>query len=417
MPDNDEPAPIRQGVNHNPGIDANWLGKYQQDWLGECQLKKDATPLNNLHNILLALRGDLYWAYQLRFDEMAQCIVTPEEPLTDKFVRSAHEWLQANGLRSASLALTEEAIEIVARERPFHPLKQKLKTLMWDQELRKSTWLHRYLGAPDNDYTRSVGAWFLISMVARVFQPGCQADYMLVLEGEQGELKSQICRTLGEPYFSNHLPDLSDDAIRVSMHLRGKWLIEIAELHSFERSGPALLKSFISRQVEQFTPKFGRYEVQEKRQCVFIGTTNETTYLRDETGGRRFWPVKCGNIDLEGLRRDRDQLFAEALEAYENGANWWPDRNFEKLIIEPEQEARLYVDGWVEPIREFLFTKNRVTVMEVARGALRVTDDHRVTPGDLHRITRTMRALGWRDFHNKKERWWAPTSGNGSGHG
>jgi predicted P-loop ATPase len=197
---------------------------------------------------------------------------------------------------------------------------------------------------------------------------------MLILEGPQGAMKSTACRILaGEEHFSDNLPDLSrGDAVRLSMHLRGKWLVEIAELSSFNKAETHTLKEFITQAVERYTPKYGREEVREPRQCVFVGTTNESVYLRDPTGARRFWPVTVSTIDLEALAQDRDQLLAEAMHEFRAGAQWWPDREFEAEHIAPQQEARYEADPWQEVIETYLRVQQteRISAIDVLRLAL-----------------------------------------------
>lgn len=220
-----------------------------------------------------------------------------------------------------------QAAELVAVKHSFHPVRNYLNALAWDGTPRLDTWLSYYLGverlnakAPiGGDYVDAIGRMFLISAVARIFEPGCQCDYALVLEGEQGNLKSSACTVLGGPWFSDHLPDLHANEKDVSQHLNGKWIIEIPELSALLKADAAAIKSFISRRVERYRRSYGRRDMFEPRQCIFIGTTNEATYLRDPTGGRRFWPVKVLSVDLAALRHDRDQLWVEAVHRYRQG--------------------------------------------------------------------------------------------------
>ena len=133
----------------------------------------------------------------------------------------------------------------------------------------------------------------------------------------------------------------------------------------------------------------------EPRQCAFVGTTNRAAYLRDETGGRRFWPVKIGVIDVDALRRDRDQLFAEALHRYRQGEQWWPDADFEAEQIRPQQDGRYESDAWEDAIGEFLAGQTRVTILDVARRAL-FLETPKIGTRDQRRIAAALERLGWR---------------------
>ena|SRR5215813_411475 len=386
----------------------------EPNWLSKCIKGKGGGALPILANVMSALRNDPSLVDSFAYDEMQRSTMLMQKegrqieprPVEDSDVYRLQEFLQRAGLKNLGAETVHAAVEVRGRECAFHPVGDYLEALKWDGKARVKNWLPRYLGAPETPYTQAVGLMFLISMVARIFEPGCKADYMLVLEGPQAALKSTTCRILGGAHFSDNLPDVTAGK-DVSQHLRGKWLIEVSEMHAMGRAEAALLKAFITRQVEQYRPSYGRREVIEPRQCTFIGTTNKQAYLRDETGGRRFWPVRTGGIEITGLKRDRDQLFAEAVMMCRNGVPWWPDRTFEQQHIATEQEARFEQDAWEENIEKYLASAPaKVTVGQVAREALYIENKH-LGRAEQNRIVAILERLGWqRAKREAKAKWW-----------
>lgn len=382
-------------------------------WLQLCILsdaKKDPKPLPVLANALTALRHDPRLTRFITYDEM-QCSAMIRQaalrPVSDDDLSDIQERMQRKGLKQMSKETVYDAVESHARDDSFHPLRAEIDSLVWDRRPRLDSWVTAYLGVEANAYSHTVGRLFILSMMARLYKPGCQCDYMLILEGEQGEAKSTACRILaGDAYFSDGMPDLTNDKDS-RVHLRGRWLIEIAELHAFSKAESTLLKSFLTRREERYRPPYGRKEVFEPRQCVFIGTSNNERYLRDETGARRFWPLKCGTIRIEGLTRDRDQLLAEARDRFRAGEQYWPDREFEREHIIPEQAARYESDIWTEAIETHLRSTvlNTVTVREVALQALKVED--KMMDGRMEkRIISVLKMAGWRREHTRKGGIW-----------
>jgi predicted P-loop ATPase len=370
-------------------------------WKKEWHASEAGTPLTNLFNVMIALRNHPKLAGLVSYDDMACSPMIRSASglrrLTDADVLIIQEELQRTGLRRVPKGTVEDGLDYCASENRYHPVRQYLSGLAWDGTKRVHKWLSYYLGVEFNDYSSTIGRLFLIALVARVMQPGCKADYMLILEGPQGVLKSSACRVIAGEWFSDSLPDLArGDAVRVSMHLRGKWLIEIGELSSFNAAESHTLKEFLTQTEERYTPKYARQEVYEPRQCLFIGSTNEDTYLKDATGARRFWPVKVDIIDLVALAEDRDQLLAEALSEFQSGAHWWPDRAFEAEHIAPQQEARYDADPWEEAIETWIGSgwRLRVSVNEVLKDVIGM-DVSKIGTREQRRVSAVLRRLGW----------------------
>ena len=400
-------------------------------------MKGRSTWACNTGNALLALEQDSELVGAFGYDQMLCCDVLlrplfkPDpsfipRPVTDVDILAVQEHLQWVGFRRLGKNTTHDAISKHAHEHAFHPVRNHLDRLAWDGEERLGIWLAKCFGASQTRYAEEIGKMFLISMIARIYKPGCKVDYMLVLEGEQGLLKSMACNIMAGGYFSDQLPDITSK--EAFQHLRGKWLIEAAEMHTYSRAAIDHFKAFLTRQIERYRPPWGHKEVHEPRQCLFIGTTNKVLYLRDATGNRRFWPIETGEIDLDWLRGNRDQLLAEAVALYRRGVPWWPQRDFERQTIREEQEARYEPDAWEEPIQRYLDglpAPKRTTVMDVATGALgyeltpplvtsyqpvpaRGTPVNRLSPGDQHRIAAVLTHLRWTPKRDQNGRWWQP---------
>jgi predicted P-loop ATPase len=255
------------------------------------------------------------------------------------------------------------------------------------------------LGVDPTEYVRAAGSKWLIGAVARVFKPGCKCDCCLILEGPQGTLKSTALRTLGEPWFTDDMPELgTKDA---SLQTRGVWIVELSELDSMGRADVNKIKAFMSRATDRFRPPFGRRPIEAPRECIFAGTVNHSSYLRDETGGRRFWPVKCGLVKIDELRRDRDQLWAEARDLFRAGSNWWLD---EKRIIEAaaeQQEERYEGDPWDGLIASYVDGKENVTIEGILSAALE-KERGQWTQTDKNRISRSLKMLGWERYQHRQ---------------
>ncbi len=403
-------------------IDSAWRKRL----LREDQKDLHSHPFSNLANAVICFERCPDWRDVLAYDDHSLSVIAlsrppcPEGSPLPTSVSSdgmfPRHWTDADSIRAATW-LQHERIQVgkdiarqaaltVALSHPFHPVRDYLTSLAWDGELRIDYWLSTHLGASWSDYVAAVGSRFLVSAVARAFRPGSKVDTCLILEGEQGKLKSTALSTLfGQSWFTDELPDIrkKDAAIQ----LLGIWAVELAELDALEGVAVSSIKKFISRSIDRFRPPWGTHAVNVPRGCVFAATVNHSTYLKDETGGRRFWPVKTGHIDRHALAADRDQLWAEAVTRYQAGDPWYLETAKLVALAREEQDSRYESDPWEHRIRLFINGREDVSITEILEGALK-KDRAEWTQKDQNRIARSLRVLGWDRFRARfgEEREW-----------
>lgn len=320
-------------------------------------------------------------------------------------------WLNNCGL---SIAITTVAAVLreIAMRNAYDPLKDYLNGLEWDGEPRLDGWLPHYCTARRDQYAALVGRKFLISAVARALAPGEKADTMMILEGAQGIGKSTVGRILAGPeYFIDQVGDVTNKDS--SALLQGAWIVEIPEMDKFTRAEANAVKDFLSRREDRYRPAYGRNVILRPRRCVFLGTINPdgVGYLRDTTGNRRFWPVAVGDIKLNALEQDRDQLWAEAVYAYRSDEEWWIAEADAAVVIS-EQDARRDADVWEPHIQAWLASPGSpdyFTASQCLYEAVGVETRHQKHAEKI-RVAKILRLLGCHEMQHKngiKGRSWA----------
>jgi hypothetical protein len=359
-------------------------------------------PVANQHNVRVALSK---LGVRLRHDQFADRLLIEGLPghgptLQDEAVTTL--WLRTDsqfGFRPAK-DFFGDVVADEARSQGWHPVKEYLDGLEWDGTPRVNDWLSTYGGAEASNYTRAVGALVLIAAVRRVREPGCKFDEVLVLKSEQGKGKSTAVRELlpnGE-WFSDDLP-IGAEAQAIIERTQGKWIIEAAELKGIRRRGEDVVKAFLSRSADKARMAYGRIAKEALRQFIIIGTTNDQKFLHDTTGNRRWWPVEVERFDLDGLRRDRDQLWAEAAHREAAGESIRLDPALYAVAAE-HQEANRVEDPLMDRLCKALCDKHGMELAGKIRSAdlwelLNVGGAQSTTELNT-RVGNAMRALGWR---------------------
>ena len=363
------------------------------------QLSKAGRPLGTFPNALVALtRLNLRFEYDAfqnrqRVQGLAIQELTGNLPTTFAPIRVMvlHRWGFDPGKENI-----RDAAHTLCIENTVHPVRDYLAGLRWDGKPRVSTWLAQYLGAESTVLHSEIGEIVLVAAVRRVRKPGVKFDTILVLEGRQGSGKSTALTILaGDEHFSDQEILALDPKAQMEA-VEGIWIYELGELQGLKKAETDRVKAFASRRVDRGRPAYARFREDRPRQTIFIGTTNDEQYLRDATGNRRFWPVKTGMIDLNALKRDRDQLWAEAahLEA-EGRALTLPEELW--TTAAEAQEARMLDDPWLDFLRS---ARGRIEggmerlASADALSGLNLSSE-RQDPYSAKRIVPMMRKLGW----------------------
>ena len=382
-------------------------------WLDKLSRAASGAAKSTHANAILALSESPEWAGTLVYntrDDRPEWAKDPPVKLfasakaglamVDEHAAIALAYIAGHGM-ALSLSGVKECMLVVARMREFDPLKDRLDSFDWDGTSRLANWTHVYLGTPDNEYTRSVGRKWLISALARLYQPGCKADYCLVLEGVRGIFKSQALDILGLSYTRDIRVDVRSTDALDALH-RSTWLAHLPEMEALKKGKDIeATKAFMTAREDHFREKYARITRTFKRSMVFCATTNEEDYLVDATGNRQYWPIYCTLINLVLLEADVEQLWAEAKVCYLDGEKWFLE-DINEAQAADEQRERLAVDPWEDELEECLRDINEVSTRECLETHLGI-DTERRTPYHAQRVGRALKRLGWEKMRGREK--------------
>lgn len=367
-------------------------------------VSRKGIPANNLdtaYKIVNAVFGD-----KIHLDEFRNKTYICGRPITDKDYIDIQQLIQDRScVRNMSKVSVIDAVAKIAGDNKRNEPVEYFTGLEWDGTPRVERYMHSVYGCRDTEYTRAVSRNFFIMMMARTFDPGCWVDNMVVLEGSQGLGKSKSLELLAV-WFKSVSVQVGHNAVEFLKNISGAILIEIPELAAFSRADANHMKSLITTSVDEYRKSYAREPGSYPRRCVFVGTTNDSDYIKDDTGGRRFWPIPVQKqIDFDYIREHRDQLFAEAYVMYKRGDTWHevPDE------AEGIQGDRYQADPWESHISGFLrgISFNDVVPMSKLMDKALEIPRERQHKGVAVRIARIMRRIG---YEKSGENWVKPVA-------
>ena len=361
---------------------------------------KNGGPVPNMTNIKRVLCSEEGWRGTFAkslFDDAVWLRLPDTRQLTDDDVLKVMEVMQSDLFPSIGVETVRHGVQAAAAGNTFHPVREYLESLQWDGVGRAAALFTTYFpcASEDPQYLRAVGEKFLIGAVARVMQPGCKVDTMPVIAGSQGQKKSSgLAALVGDQWYGNDMPDMTQKDAKE--WLRGKWMAEIGELSAMRGKDIEHIKNFLSTTSDSYRKSYGHVTQTYPRQTVFAGTVNGNEYLSDETGNRRFWPLQMIDgalVDVEGLARDRGQIWAEALHMYYSGTAWWFDEG-ESATLSAQQAAARSVD--IDETRVVEWLRGQEGPVTARGVAAKLFAD---APGNKSlsmRVARYLQAAGWR---------------------
>jgi hypothetical protein len=362
--------------------------------------KGPGAPHASFANFCLLFDEHPRWAGRFAYDEFRGRVLLDGRHFDEDSCSNAQIWLEREYFPTVKKPVVWAAVHHAAIGAVHNEIADYLRGLRWDGVRRLNSWLSRVTGQIDDPLRAAFGRCFLIQAVARGLEPGCKADCALVLVGPQGIGKSTLLRDLASPaWFADAPLDLqSKDSV---LQIEGTWVFEVAEWAGFRTQRADRLKAFLSRANDRIRRPWATSAENIPRRCVFAGTTNDGDFLSDPSGSRRFWPVACSSIDLDWLHANRDQLWAEAVAAYDAGVPWHLDRSTEDLRAAAAGHFE-QADPWEAPLADYLDQhdgqEHRMNdllerVLERPRAQGRGSDARRV--GGL------LRKLGWERYQKR----------------
>jgi predicted P-loop ATPase len=362
------------------------------DWDLDLLRKKDQSPKRTYTNTSIFVR--LFPDYRGRWtlDEMTGQPWFDGAPMSETLVHEIRSHAEQRMGYTPSREDVEAAVMAAASERPFHPIRHYLRSIDWDGIERLRHIARNYLATDDELHAQMVRCW-MIGAIARAMRPGCKLDTALMLVGAQGAGKSTFFNVLGGEWHADSFVDIMNKDSYSQIH--AAWIYELSELENVVHGrAESRLKAWITSSCDMFRAPYKRVAEKRQRGVVLCGTTNRGQFLTDDTGSRRFWIVPvCQVIPRESLLAVRDQLWAEALCAYEAGEPWWFDHQLETMREAANQDYQ-EEDPWLEPVTLYSQGRTQVTSAEVLTYALKI-ETGRQTRADQMRISRVLVTAGW----------------------